>query len=85
MSVFPPFGGGTLRILQASSNVSPEEAKEAAPPGLFFALAAYFCDADACLYASANARPTTRAPVKTTCVIIRCAMMWEVDVEFATE
>ena len=31
------------------------------------------CDAEACLYASANARPKTRAPVKTTCVIMRWA------------
>ena len=34
------------------------------------------CDAEACLYASANARPKTRAPVKTTCVIMR----WACDV-----
>jgi hypothetical protein len=34
------------------------------------------CDAEACLYASANARPKTRAPVKTTCVIMRWA--WRV-------
>ena len=32
---------------------------------------AHTCDAEACLYASANARPKTRAPVKTTCVIMR--------------
>jgi hypothetical protein len=31
------------------------------------------CDAEACLYASANARPKTRAPVKTTWVMIRWA------------
>jgi hypothetical protein len=34
---------------------------------------AHTCDAEACLYASANARPKTRAPVKTTCVIMRWA------------
>jgi hypothetical protein len=37
---------------------------------------AHTCDAEACLYASANARPKTRAPVKTTCVIMR----WACDV-----
>lgn len=31
------------------------------------------CDAEACLYASANALPKTRAPVKTTWVIMRWA------------
>ena len=31
------------------------------------------CDAEACLYASAKARPKTRAPVKTTCVMMRWA------------
>lgn len=30
-------------------------------------------EAEACLYASANALPTTRAPVNTICVMIRCA------------
>lgn len=63
-----------LRILHASSRVKPWEANVWAAPGLFFACAFAYCeDAEACLYASAKARPRTRDPVMTTCVIIRCA------------
>src|ERR1700728_157061 len=74
MFVFPPCGGFTFRILHASSSVRPEEEMLCIAVGLSFAAAAaYLEDADACLYASAKARPRTRVPVRTTCASIRCA------------
>src|SRR5271156_4826503 len=74
MFVFPPCGGFTFRILHASSSVKPEEEMLCIAVGLSFAAAAaYLEDADACLYASAKARPRTRVPVRTTCASIRCA------------
>jgi hypothetical protein len=73
MSIFPCFGGGTSKILQASSRLSPPEFIVLPAPGFPAAAAAYFCEADACLYASVNARPTILAPVKTAWVMMRCA------------
>lgn len=66
----PPWGGLTLRILQASSRVRPDENALPEEP---FPLAPCLDAAEACLYASAKARPNTRAPVKTTWPIIRWA------------
>lgn len=65
-SACPDLGGETFRIWQASDKVRPEEERVFAAVGLPACDAAYFCDAEACLYASANALPNTLAPVKTT-------------------
>jgi hypothetical protein len=74
MFALPPCGGFTLRILHASSSVRPEEETLCIALGLSLpAAAAYFEDAEACLYASAKARPRTRDPVRTTWASIRCA------------
>lgn len=74
MFAFPPCGGFTLRILHASSSVRPEEMKlweevEVLPAADW----EYLEEAEACRYASAKARPKTRAPTTTAWVIIRCA------------
>ena len=72
MFAFPSCGGLTFKILQASSKVRPDEEapSDASLPPCF----AYCCDADACLHASVKARPTTRVPTRTICVMMRCAL-----------
>jgi len=69
-------GFGRRDVEDAAGFVECQAADERvlAAVGLPCICAAYFWEAEACLYASAKARPNTRAPVKTIVEMMRCAM-----------